>query len=816
MSFDELLDFLFHRALGICITVASSVVLMLTLSSCLPLDFCACYWMGCGFEDCSQTCIDCSEDCDEVCYTCFGGSYDGSGDYASDSCALNECLFGKYGCEAECGDCYTVCGGLNYSLCDSICFEDGCGAECDDSSGYERATCVNCISYCEGTDDPDSPNYQQVYLYTITVKDINGNSTSLDLYESTRSIYADGVSGMIFVGYFSSSGGSGTQYTNGSDIILLPPEGATIYPYYKDEFDGQIFDFVVYERYENLNAEGTTEYLTSRLESLDFNINSGDYLFDKIPEAPGKSGYMFTGWTAVVNGNSYTLSHSDGSNNTSDYGVFRPGMFGFYYADGSSRTVQLYANYSYTRYSVTVKYPSSLSRSDDVFTVKDGEEISTLTIPENVNGYLYAGLATTQGSEIALSSDYKIRENLVLYAIYKDPIGLNFYEEQTNSSYINYYYEGQRVTLPEPQYIPAGMAFKCWYFSDDYSRELTEITMRRDFEGKTLVPHFTAAKYTVELYYDPANENPSETLEYYTGDVLPLPTPDRTFYTFGGWYFSPDLSGSTITTVEGRTENLKLYAKFNPQAFTVTLDTGAGSLPSGSSINQTVYYGQSYTLPIPSRTGYDFKGWYYYSNYTEKLVTNDFGQSLSNFGKLDGYTYSSNDDLNVTLMAKWERKTYDVSFMVDGVVVSTQKIEHNGYATAPQDPEKQGHTFKGWTLSGSFYDFGTQVTGPITLTASFDAMKYQISLIVLDGTFGGDGSTHIVTVEYSYGQGTVSFNKPVKTGYAFTGWYISPNGLTDPKLIDANGNVLPALINYINGLGSDVNEIELYGRYELE
>ena len=181
---DRILDFLFRKTLGVCLSIASAVMLMLTLTSCIPLDFCAC-WCGAFDEDCGRSCEEVSVECDDVCFDCFGGEYNYDGGYSS-GCAVNQCLFGKYGCESECGNCYTDCGGVNLSCWEAACTSGtGVGCTCDETAdGFRQVRWLNCITYCNAKDDPDSPKYQPDYLYSIWIVDYYGNREEFERYNA--------------------------------------------------------------------------------------------------------------------------------------------------------------------------------------------------------------------------------------------------------------------------------------------------------------------------------------------------------------------------------------------------------------------------------------------------------------------------------------------------------------------------------------------------------------------------------------------------------------------------------------------------------
>ena len=50
-----------------------------------------------------------------------------------------------------------------------------------------------------------------------------------------------------------------------------------------------------------------------------------------------------------------------------------------------------------------------------------------------------------------------------------------------------------------------------------------------------------------------------------------------------------------------------LYAHWKANQYTVTFDSNGGTVGTNS---QKVTYGSTYTLPIPTRMGYTFDGWY--------------------------------------------------------------------------------------------------------------------------------------------------------------------------------------------------------------
>ena len=99
-------------------------------------------------------------------------------------------------------------------------------------------------------------------------------------------------------------------------------------------------------------------------------------------------------------------------------------------------------------------------------------------------------------------------------------------------------------------------------------------------------------------------------------------------------------------------------------------------------------------------------------------------------------TFEVTAEYSVALEARFKRtgdtdpvppagEKHTVSFVVDGVTVSSAKVEHGQTVAKPDDPVKDGFTFDGWFLDGASYDFASPVTGDLTLTAHFTPKDTQ-------------------------------------------------------------------------------------------
>ena len=160
-----------------------------------------------------------------------------------------------------------------------------------------------------------------------------------------------------------------------------------------------------------------------------------------------------------------------------------------------------------------------------------------------------------------------------------------------------------------------------------------------------------------------------------------LPTPNRTGYSFAGWY--TEKNGDNVVesdTIVGKDPPTKLYAHWTANNYLVTLHANGGkiSTPSGGLVNTrsyTVTYGSKYpALPDPTRTGgYTFDGWYTQETGGTEITS-------------DTTVTAAKDHI---LYAHWHltpaRAPYNVKLRMDGTGVYGERIYHNVSASLYPD-----------------------------------------------------------------------------------------------------------------------------------
>ncbi len=186
-----------------------------------------------------------------------------------------------------------------------------------------------------------------------------------------------------------------------------------------------------------------------------------------------------------------------------------------------------------------------------------------------------------------------------------------------------------------------------------------------------------------------------------------LPTPTRTGYNFDGWYTAKTegtkvTSSTTVDTFGGHT----LYARWTGKKSTVTFNANGGTV---SPTSQTATYGDAYgTLPTPTRTGYDFAGWYTAGSGGNKVTE----------------TTTVNKSANHALYAHWTPSKYTVTFVDGSSISKTQTVTYGSpYGELPTATAKY-QDFLGWYTQENGQ--GRKIEEDTKVTATGDHTLYAL------------------------------------------------------------------------------------------
>ena len=152
----------------------------------------------------------------------------------------------------------------------------------------------------------------------------------------------------------------------------------------------------------------------------------------------------------------------------------------------------------------------------------------------------------------------------------------------------------------------------------------------------------------------------------------------------------------------------------------------------------------------PTKAGHVFAGWFTDEEKTEE------------------YNFDTSVNAPLSLYAKWELAEYTITLDVDGgTEIEPIALKHGETPVKPEDPTKEGYTFKGWYTDAEFenlYYFNTAVTEDMTVYAKWELNIYRVQ-------FSVDGGSVVVAQTLNHGDKAVEPTAPTKDKYVFVGWY---------------------------------------------
>lgn len=272
------------------------------------------------------------------------------------------------------------------------------------------------------------------------------------------------------------------------------------------------------------------------------------------------------------------------------------------------------------------------------------------------------------------------------------------------------YKVGQEIKLPTP--TKKGYTFLGWYENDVLINTL-DTNAKRDY---TLVAKWEMSTYTInydldggELTIEPVKSFNIENVEN-----IQLPTPTKKDYIFAGWYEN----GQKVSELE--LKNYNLVAKWTDVYYYIQYETDGGEFTGNIKEEYTVF--DEFTLPIPVKEGYEFKGWYLNENFEGDTITS--------------ITKGSKEDY--ALYAKWE-KVYKITYVLDGGTLPDEAIQyyHPGIEEILPTPSKKGYVFMGWNERSNATSGYTRVPisyeEDITINAIWKKRSYSVDYILPEG-----------------------------------------------------------------------------------
>ena len=495
-----------------------------------------------------------------------------------------------------------------------------------------------------------------------------------------------------------------------------------------------------------------------------------DRQYNLLNNAFVRTGYTFTGWNTDKDGHgSFYCNHESVINMTST----------------NNKVITLYAQWEANQYNAKLYYvdPYIPSGSFEVsFESNGGSSVASQTITKS-NALRYPTIPTREGyaftgwyEDPSLTTLYdfskKVTEDITLYAGWASMAASYYRRSYINALKYNSssqaYSTSQLYTSSQYTYLYF-TAFNTETVSFHYKNSDASSSYYRVYyaifdatagsslsSGSTYSTSYSSTSFTLTAghayyirlykysdYYTP-------TFSFYFTDMTPradggrigslfktysvtydsqfdFAVPKADGCEFAGWF---DKDGNAYTDKDGHSlaawqsvEKVELFSKWDYIELSISYVLDGGTNDEG---NPSYYIvSDNITLKNPTKTGYEFGGWYLESTFENKVTEIKYGN------------YSQ----NLTLYAKWAPVVSSLTLVAEGLEfpqsvtvsfesnggtpIASQTLEGETKVDYPSVPTQNGYAFTGWYEDPSLttlYDFTKDVGQDITLYAGWVSM----------------------------------------------------------------------------------------------
>ena len=318
------------------------------------------------------------------------------------------------------------------------------------------------------------------------------------------------------------------------------------------------------------------------------------------------------------------------------------------------------------------------------------------------------------------------------------------------------------LVLPKP--TREGYAFEGWFFDANCEEEFD---IEKAQEGvNELFAKWNVNSYRIVIYND------DELIDYAFnyGEPIRINPLERFDYAFAGYYIDEEFT-EEFDLVNMPSHDIYLFPKFTKilhyYSFFFIPENGHYYSPITLERDDL----DSLKLPIPSKEGYTFEGWYLDINFEEEFDINKVREG------------------NNELFAKWNVNSYKVVIHNED-----ENIEYAfdfGETIRVDSVEKYDYTFDGYFTDEGLtnkFDFGSMPSHDIDLYPKFTKILHYYTF-AYNADNGGNYPS--VTLEREV-LNTLELPEPTKEGYTFDGWYVDSELINEfdlSKAVEGNNEL---------------------------
>ncbi len=322
-----------------------------------------------------------------------------------------------------------------------------------------------------------------------------------------------------------------------------------------------------------------------------------------------------------------------------------------------------------------------------------------------------------------------------------------------------------------------GHTFSGWFTTEELNEDSAWTPDKMPAENINVYGAFMVNDYKVNyIVNNDSSFNKTAVVKY--GDAIPGYAPEKTGYTFNGWYKEAALTNKWTAPATMPAEDITVYGAFTANDYTITYMVKGDDGVYAKNNEATLKFGAKVDDYTPTeKEGHTFSGWY-----NEEALTNAWSKPetmpASNITVYGAYTAN---DYTITYMVKGD----DGNYAEDNKVTLKFGAEITGYSPA----EKEGHSFTGWfedeALTNAWNKPETMPAKNIVVYGGYITNGYTITYMVKgdDGNYAENNK-----IALKYGDAIPEY-APEKTGHTFSGWYHEDaltNAWAKPETMPAN------------------------------